>query len=230
MPRSSRSISLPIFGGAGGCVVADRLRRELLEVAGVADAEVDDRDGGPSGVKVRLSPDADASHVADNVQRILAAHGISSQVAPAAPLDGPPPPPGAAAVVSLADFDEEDGRRRGPSRVMPRTVLAGVAVEETPQGVAVVAQSSDGRSASRRARGTQHGLAEAVVAVVSELLGVDTPQIEAIEERELGGANVTTIVLEQVDGGRVAGSAVVEGGVPFAVGKAAWSALMASKH
>lgn len=206
--------------------MADRLRRQLLEVTGVADAEVDDGDEGPTGVKVRLSPDADAESVATDVQRILAAHGISSQVASAAPPGGgPPPPPGAAAVVSLADFDEEEGRRRGPSRVAPRAVLAGVAVEETPQGVAVVAQSSDGRSASRRARGTQHGLAEAVVAVVAELLGVETPQIEAIEERELGGANVTTIVLEQVDGSRTAGSAVVEGGVPFAVGKATWSAL-----
>jgi hypothetical protein len=69
-----------------------------------------------------------------------------------------------------------------------------------------------------------------VVAVVSELLGVDAPQIGAIEERELGGANVTTIVLEQVDGARVAGSAVVEGGVPFAVGKAVWSALAGNKQ
>jgi hypothetical protein len=211
--------------------VADRLRRELLEVVGVADAEVDDQDGGPAGIKVRLSPDADPTYVAAGVQRILAAHGISSQVAPAvARGGGPPPPPGAATVVSLADFDEEDGRRRGPSRRVPGVVLVGVAVEETPQGVAVVAQSSDGRSASRRARGTQDGLTEAVVAVVSELLGVDAPQIGAIEERELGGANVTTIVLEQVDGARVAGSAVVEGGVPFAVGKAVWSALAGNKQ
>lgn len=211
--------------------MADRLRRELLQVAGVADAEVDDQDGGPAGVKVRLSHDADATHVAADVQRILAAHGISSQVAPAvARGDGPPPPPGAGAVVSLADFDAEDGRRWGPSRMAPRVVLVGVAVEETPQGVTVVAQSSDGRSASRRARGTQHGLTEAVVVVVSELLGVDTPQIGAIEERELGGANVITIVLERVDGARVAGSAVVEGGVPFAAGRAVWTALAGSKQ
>ena len=58
------------------------LQEELLRLDGVAEAEVDAADGaGPAGVRVRLSPDADAEAVGAEVQRVLAAHGMRSRLA-----------------------------------------------------------------------------------------------------------------------------------------------------
>ncbi|MDX1690122.1 MAG: hypothetical protein R3290_03760 [Acidimicrobiia bacterium] len=51
-----------------------------MAVAGVAEAEVDESGTNPSGVRVRLAPDADAQSVGIEVQRILASHGMRSRV------------------------------------------------------------------------------------------------------------------------------------------------------
>lgn len=62
-------------------MAADSLRDELMALPGVADAEVDAAGGAPSGVRVMLQPEADAQRVGAEVQRVLASHGMSSQVA-----------------------------------------------------------------------------------------------------------------------------------------------------
>jgi hypothetical protein len=62
-------------------VAADSLRDELMALPGVVDAKVDAAGGAPSGVRVTLQPEADAERVGADVQRVLASHGISSQVA-----------------------------------------------------------------------------------------------------------------------------------------------------
>jgi hypothetical protein len=51
-----------------------------MSVPGVAEAEVDESGTNPSGVRVRLAPDADAQSVGIEVQRILASHGMRSRV------------------------------------------------------------------------------------------------------------------------------------------------------
>lgn len=77
-------------------MAARTLQDELLAVAGVAEVDVDTDDGSPAGVRVRLSPEADAAAVGAEVQRILAAHGMRSRLAGssdvATPEDMPPPP------------------------------------------------------------------------------------------------------------------------------------------
>jgi len=194
-------------------------REELLAVPGVAAAEVGES-AGPAGIRIQLSHDADPELVGREVQRILAAHGLRSQVtsADATPTSGPPPPPGAP-VVSLAHVQREALQSDGPGGI------SGVSVDESPEGVTVIAHSTLGARASRRARGTQEGLNEAVVAAVAELYGIEPPRVIAIEQKAMGGTNVATVVVELVDGSRLAGASIVEGGTPFAVGKATWAAL-----
>ena len=194
-------------------------REELLTVPGVAAADVGESDG-PAGVRIQLSHDADPELVSAEVQRILASHGLSSQIAAAEPVEspGPPPPPGAP-VVSLTHLQRGSLASQGPGGI------SGVSVEESPDGVIVIAHSTSGALASRKARGTQEGLNEAVVATVAELYGLEPPKVVAIEQKAMGGSNVATVVVELVDGSRLAGASVVEGGTPFAVGKATWAAF-----
>ena len=61
-------------------MAAESLRDELMQLAGVADAEVDDGADSPTGVRVRLEPDADARLVGVEVQRVLASHGLRSRI------------------------------------------------------------------------------------------------------------------------------------------------------
>lgn len=62
-------------------MASDSLRDELMALPGIADAEVDAEDGSPSGVRVRLQPDADPQVIGAMVQRVLASHGMRSRVA-----------------------------------------------------------------------------------------------------------------------------------------------------
>jgi hypothetical protein len=67
----------------------------------------------------------------------------------------------------------------------------------------------------------------AVVSAVAELAGaVSIPLICSLDERDLAETPVVTVVLEE-DGRRLVGSAVVEGGRAYAVGRAVWTALSA---
>ncbi|MBU1227373.1 MAG: hypothetical protein KJ698_09225 [Actinobacteria bacterium] len=61
-------------------MAAESLREELMGLAGVADVEVDEGADSPSGVRVRLEPDADARLIGVEVQRILASHGLRSRI------------------------------------------------------------------------------------------------------------------------------------------------------
>lgn len=56
------------------------LREALLALPGVAEADVDERDGSPAGVRVTLAPDADGRLVGAEVQRVLATHGLRSRI------------------------------------------------------------------------------------------------------------------------------------------------------
>ncbi len=222
------------------------LRDSLQAVAGVAGAEVDVTDGTPTGVRIRLDPDADPDAVGEQVQQVLSTHGIRARLGgaeaaappPAEPrrAAGPPPPPGAGAVLALADAE---GARRGavpvafdhgePVAELPPVAgasLAGVAVEETRDGVVVTVTAADGRREARRARWSDGGLEDAVVAAVAALAGQDSPPaLVGTREIEIEGSEAVVVMLERLDGRRLAGAAVVEAGAPFALARAVWAAL-----
>ena len=61
-------------------MAAEMLRDELMALPGVAEAEVDESGESPSGVRIRLEPDADAKMVGAEVQRVLSANGMNSRV------------------------------------------------------------------------------------------------------------------------------------------------------
>ena len=231
------------------------LRDLLLAVDGVAEATVDGNDDAPGGVRIVLAADADADRVGREVREILATYGIRARVAGAEPVgqaraDQPPPPPGApgevvelhglggrnrggvaaaAAAPAMADpvsveMSTESARRRTP--VVTGAILDSLTVEETRDGVLVTAAAADGRTASRRARWTEGGVNEAVVAAVADLAGWEGPPLLlSAAETDVAGSTVVTLLVERVDGKRVAGAAIVETGTAYAVARAAWQAL-----
>jgi hypothetical protein len=100
-----------------------------------------------------------------------------------------------------------------------------VAIVESKDGVTVRAETDGGRTADRPAAAGGTQLDDAVVLAVSELAGVEPgPIIVAIDDREVDGTPVVSILME-VGRDRLSGSSVVDGGRPFALGRATWLAL-----
>lgn len=240
--------------------MADSLRDELLAIAGIDAADIDGGTETPAGVRVRLSPDADAEAVGREVQRVLATHGMRSHMTELTPTESaPPPPPGAPApVVALPGIDTAPAHAFSPEPVavaVPRVEvstevepepeepesaetelaetepaeregLLSIAVEEGRSGV-TVRVSGSGKTVSRRTRATGPGLDESIVAAVGELaLGADTPPLLlAVKNETIEETHVITVLLEVGEAERRVGSAILEGGRPYAVARATWVAL-----
>ena len=51
------------------------------------------------------------------------------------------------------------------------------------------------------------------------------PLVRSVDVRDLGDTSVVTVVIDE-DGDRLVGSSIVEGGRAYAVGRAAWAALL----
>ncbi len=82
------------------------IRDDLLSIPGIASAMLDGGETLPEGVKVQLAPGADPDSVAREVRRVLAGHGMRSQMTAAAVAPRvAPPPPAPRTVINLADFD-----------------------------------------------------------------------------------------------------------------------------
>lgn len=227
--------------------MADSLRDELLAIAGIDAADIDGGAEAPAGVRVRLSPNADAEAVGREVQRVLATHGMRSHMTELTPSDSsPPPPPGAPApVVALPGIEAAPAHSVPPEPVevtvptvevstetepepepAERKGLLSIAVEEGRSGV-TVRVSGSGKTVSRRTRATGPGLDESIVAAVGELaLGADTPPLLlAVKSESIEDTHVITVLLEVGEAERRVGSAILEGGRPYAVARAAWVAL-----
>lgn len=236
-------------------MAADALRAELMAVPGVASAEVDvGETDNPAGVRVRLTPDADARRVGADVQRVLATHGMRSRfsepdTAPAVPASPPPipapdtpPPPVEAPPVAEAPPAPEMPPPAPvapvvpmapvpdpPEEAPPQRVIAGglqsVAVEERADGLGVIVTLDDGRTGSTRlAEREGSSLDAAVITAVAAAVDM-TAETVATEWMEVDGGSVVTVVLRLDDGTLVAGAGVVRVGRAYAVGMAARAAL-----
>jgi hypothetical protein len=228
------------------------LRDELRALAGVASAEVEAEGDVPSGIKVRLLPDADADRVGAEVQRVLAAHGMRSRIAsdggasspgvPARSVSGPtitagtapiePPPsarvsPGPEALDSPPAPAPAVGRSSVPSVSVPAGgELASLAFEESSDGATVTAISTDGKRFTRRAAAiTDEAVAAAVVAAVGALAEGRPQRLVWVTTETVQGTTVVTVLVEKADGSRCAGAAVVRGAIAYAVARATWMAL-----
>lgn len=215
-----------------------------MALDGVAEAEVDESAETPSGVRVRLEPDADARLVGIEVQRVLAAHGLRSKISgdedgeplppppvpggeegatppemPVIPIPIPPPPP------TPPPTSPPGAPETAAARPRRFSGLAAVAVEESAEGVAVIATADDGRTATQRSGPSEEGLSEAVVLAVGTLAGAGALRVVSVAPAPANGSEVVTVVVAFEDGTKSAGAAVVEATRAWAVGRAAWAAL-----
>ena len=202
-------------------MATDGLRDDLLSLSGVEQAELDGDPSAPSGIRVRVRQGADASAVAGEVHRVLAQHGLR-------PEDGAhfesPPSPDRRGDPSIEVPCAEAGDVSTAEAVASVSLLA-VGISEGVDGVTVTAAGPDGDVSVRAAGWSLPAVDQAIVVAVAELAGAATaPLVCSVDERDLDGTSVVTVVIEE-SGVRQVGSAVVRSGRAYAVGRAVWAAL-----
>lgn len=186
---------------------AQELTDALRAVPGVANAEVTIRPQGSPLVRVWLDGSRSDTDVGREVNLLIASGGFAAQ-----PQTGPAAP-------------------SQPQDRSELTVVSGigsiesVAIEESSTGLRVIVRTGDGREAAQVIGDGPQATDLSVLAAVAQLVGVTVPRLVTVDERSIEGAGIVTLVLEAAGGRRAAGSAVVVGGRPFAVARAAHAAL-----
>jgi hypothetical protein len=206
--------------------MAEALQQELLTIPGIAGAEVDE-DHGVAGVRVQLAEGADADAVGVAVRRILVEHGMRPSPGDTDEPggDGPPPPPGAPGSVVSFPLVGEHATPTVGADAQPQRRLESVAVEETPDGIAVLIRDTDGMRATRSLQHGASGMDEAITDAVAQLRNMVGTALVGVAEAELDGTTVVTVLIDLGERRRLSGSAVQQGGRAYAVALAAWSAL-----
>ena len=104
--------------------------------------------------------------------------------------------------------------------------LEKVTVAEGRSGIVVIVSASDGTETSQIASSSEGGVETAVVHAAARLVdsSAPVPIVVNIEDRRVEGVDIVMIVLD-VDGELMAGSAIVVAGRAFALGRATWAAL-----
>lgn len=216
-------------------MTAGLLRDDLLSLPGVERAEFDGDGTNPSGVRVRLSSGVDPVAIGEEVQRVLAAHGLRSEVV-GTPSEAVPTR--AETVRSTLDETEQASaateapapraeREQVESVAAPSFALDfdSLAVVEARDGTTVIASGAGSDSSVQAASASRPAVDQAIVSAVARLAGVAaSPLVRSIDEREIGDTVVATVVIDE-GGERLVGSAVVSGGWPYALGRAAWAAF-----
>ena len=104
--------------------------------------------------------------------------------------------------------------------------LAKVAIEESAAGVLVRVEDSAGGTWAAEVGEGESALQDSVISAVAGLFGIaGGARLVAIDERLVGDTHVVSVLLERSSGRRYAGAAVVEGGRPYTIGRAAYSAF-----
>ncbi len=218
------------------------LRDELLSLPGVERADLDGAGPSPTGIRVRLGAGVDPILVGEQVRRVLAAHGLRSEVvggsadvvqlpteSAAVTIDDTDPipvvsdPPTTAAAPPVHRDDRAPAVSEVPSDV--GTALDAVAVVEGREGTTITVSGSGGAASVRAASASRPAVDQAVVSAVARLAGGAPPLIRSIDERDIGDTTVATVVVD-AGGERLVGSAVVGGGWSYALGRAAWAAFL----
>jgi hypothetical protein len=104
--------------------------------------------------------------------------------------------------------------------------IESVAVVEGRSGILVTVTASTGDEISHAASATEGGVEAAVVIAAARLVDPSAPDptVVEIEDRRVEGVDIVMIVLD-MDGRIAAGSAIVEAGRVFSLGRATWAAL-----
>jgi hypothetical protein len=201
-------------------VESRELAKLVAALSGVADVEIDLREDGAPRLRVKLDGSRSESEVEIAIREAVAASGSPSVGVRRTGLGrdlGEILEKAKAAVPSFLET--------GVTESTVQTALALVAVEESAGGVSVrVADSAGGLSFSPVA--DPRSLNQAIVSAVARLRRVrPVPRLAGVEIRDVEGSTVLNVVLELADGRRTVGAALVEGGMPFTLGRAVWEAL-----
>jgi hypothetical protein len=207
------------------------LRDDLLSLPGVEQAEIDGDPVAPAGVRVRLSPGVDPATIGEEIRRVLTMHGLRHESGLVA--EPPAVDVGSSSVSGEADPVQSGHELRYGEAEVTETPAPGeegldwVSVTEGRDGIMVTAASPTDEATVFAAGSSELAIDQAVVSAVAELAGtVSLPLICSLDQRDLAGTPVVTVVLEE-SGLRLVGSAPIEGGRAYAVGRAVWMALSA---
>ena len=211
-----------------GLTAAD-LEELLAAVPGVANIEVDLREDGSPHLRVWLDGSVPADDVGEEIQQAVSAVRIKT------PTQGEASPERKVGLgKGLNEILESDEAMSPPHQFRPETTepepevrptLALVAVEETAGGISVRAADSKGGIAFSPVDDPR-SLNQAVVSAVARLRQEKPiPRLAGVEIRDVSGDPVLTVVLVFADGRRSVGAALVEGGMPFTLGRAVWEAI-----
>ncbi len=226
-------------------MVSEALRSAILAIPGIVGADFDGDTDVPAGVRVQLATGADASSVSERVRRVLADHGMRPQVGdidskPDESVSVPPPPPGyekpfaqdqgphpanegSSPTPELAPPVTPDGspaRAASPSgsRRPNVRVLDLIGVQETALSTSTVA-TVDGRTAVRVVDG--RGLDVAIAEAVLEAASFEDLTTRSVQRHTDAGSMVATVLVEDGEGRRAAGSEVGDPASVYSVGRAA---------
>lgn len=200
----------------------DELHKLAGAVEGVAKVEVDLRDDGRPRVRVWLDGSVESTEVSVQIEDLVANVTTDSVPSASSKRSGL----GRRLEQVMADERSAPKQLLAPmTKEAATTFLNLVAVEETAGGISVRASDSSGGIAFSPVTDPR-SLNQAVVSAIARLRRVTpTPRLAGVELRDVDGSPVLTVVLVQADGQRMVGASLVEGGMPFTLGKAVWEAL-----
>lgn len=227
----------------------DELQAAVLGIPGVIGADVAASETGPPAVRVWTDNSRDPEELRAEVRSVVARayrRGLAGESPHVIrepddakpnlrPVESPPLPPGRRSGLGrgldelFRSTDEEEPEAASPSMTIDLTAkgsLDTIAIEESAAGVTVRAIDSARRVAEAKVIGGAASVNQAIVSAVAELVGEQpAPQLISVELRDSKVATVLVVTLERADATVTAGAAVVEGGMPFTLGKATWVAL-----
>lgn len=196
------------------------IEESLLAVPGVEQAHVRVSDTGPAGVRIVLADDSDRLSVADSVRELFSERGLSVQMA--GNLDVPDEPDAPDAPASIADsVVPAQGDLPGAL-----AVAVSEGVDHCDVAVRIQGEGAESRRAVRRSSVGVVAIREAIVDALAEVTGRTgiRPSIMSVDERDVAGVAVLTVVLS-VGGAAGVGSAVVRATRFHAFGSAARAAM-----
>lgn len=213
----------------------DELRAALLAVPGIASAEVTERPGDTPIVRLWLDGSRPGEDVQRDVDDVIAGEGYRRKEEPietvAATTEGKRMGLGRGleTLIPVAEHEVAPNHLQEVAVMNATTAavqLVKVAIEESAEGVLVRVEDSTGASWAADVGEGETALQDSVVSAIAGLFGLaGGVRLIAIDERHVADTQVVSVVLERGSGRRHAGAAVVEGGRPFTIGRAAYAAF-----
>ena len=181
-------------------------------------AVIEDEDAGVIDLTNEATPDheAETSEVVESLEQSTPTEHPAQEFEPLIPAP-------------LEPAGSDDSPEVAPERVpeAPGVArIASVSVEEGRDGIMVTVSASNGSSEQQAAASSEGGVESAVIRASARLARPDAPEavVVDVDDRRIEGVDIVMIVLD-LDGEMMAGSAVVGAGRSFALGRATWAAL-----